>query len=33
MSDFDIFGGNDGGCESRALAFGRRHERVLVGVR
>lgn len=30
-SDFDIYGGNDAGCEQRALNYGRRHLRVVVG--
>lgn len=29
-SQFDIFGGDNAGCESRALAFGRQHLRVEV---
>ena len=28
-SQFDIFGGDDAGCEQRALTFGRRHLRVV----
>lgn len=28
-SQFDVFGGDDAGCEQRALTFGRRHLRVV----